>query len=65
MKLQIIRNAHLEGWRTCANCKSEMTVEESDWEYGLLGDHADYAEYYYYIECPNCDATILKDDTNV
>lgn len=47
------------GYQSC-----HLTCEE-EFEQGLLGDHADYAEYHYYIECPNCDATILKDDTNV
>lgn len=47
------------GYQSC-----HLTSEE-EFEQGLLGDHADYAEYHYYIECPNCDATILKDDTNV
>lgn len=65
MKLQIVRNAHLEGWRTCANCKSEITVEESDWSCGLFKGSTGNEEYLDYIECPNCDATILKDDTNV
>lgn len=61
VELKIIRDAHLSEWVQCHLCKSEMTVEHDDWEIGMFGGF-NQAKEKEYIECPNCNVTILKDD---
>lgn len=58
--VKILRNAHQELWVTCNNCRSEMTIESSDWIVGVFRFIYDKEERLY-INCPVCDAYIFED----